>query len=76
MSKLIAFYSRANKNYFKGSIKSIEIGNTEKVTKMIAEITNADLFKIEQKVPYSTNYRTCVEQAKKDWQENPSILYP
>ena len=70
MSKLIAFYSRANENYFNGSIKSIEIGNTEKVAKIIAEITNADLFQIEQKVPYSANYRTCVEQAKKDWQEN------
>ncbi len=68
MAKLVAFYSRAGENYFGGSRKYIEVGNTEKVAKMIAEITGADLFKIEQKVPYAVDYNTCVEQAKKDLQ--------
>ncbi len=68
MTKLVAFYSRAGENYFGGSRKYIEVGNTEKVAKMIAEITGADLFKIEQKVPYAVDYNTCVEQAKKDLQ--------
>mgnify|MGYP004538524929 CR=1 FL=1 len=47
MAKLVAFYSRADENYFGGSMKYIQIGNTEKVAKMIAKITGADLFKIE-----------------------------
>ncbi len=68
MAKLVAFYSRAGENYFGGSRKYIEVGNTEKIAKMIAEITGADLFKIEQKVPYAVDYNTCVEQAKKDLQ--------
>ena len=30
MAKLVAFYSRADENYFGGSMKYIQIGNTEK----------------------------------------------
>ena len=70
MAKLVAFYSRADENYFGGSMKHIEVGNTEKAAKMIAELTGAVLFKIEQKVPYSADYRECVDQARKDKQEN------
>ena len=70
MAKLAAFYSRADENYFGGSMKYIEVGNTEKAAKMIAELTGADLFKIEQKVPYAADYNTCIAQAKKDKQEN------
>lgn len=70
MAKLVAFYSRADENYFGGSMKYIEVGNTEKAAKMIAELTGADLFKIEQKVPYAADYNTCIAQAKKDKQED------
>ena len=70
MAKLVAFYSRADENYFGGSMKYIDVGNTEKAAKMIASLTGADLFKIEQKVPYAADYNTCVAQAKKDKQEN------
>lgn len=68
MAKLVAFYSRADENYFSGSYRYITIGNTEKVAKMIAEATGAELFKIEQKVPYAKDYDTCIAQAKKDLQ--------
>jgi flavodoxin len=66
MAKLVAFYSRADENYFGGSMKYIKVGNTEKAAKMIAELTGADLLKIEQKVPYAADYNTCIAQAKKD----------
>ena len=66
MAKLIAFYSRADENYFGGSKKYIKVGNTEKAANMIAELTGADLFKIEQKIPYAADYDTCIAQAKKD----------
>ena len=68
MAKLVAFYSRADENYFGGTMKYIKTGNTEKAAKMIAELTGARLFKIEQKVPYAADYYTCIEQAKKDLQ--------
>ena len=68
MAKLIAFYSRADENYFGGSYRYITVGNTEKAAKMIAEITGGELFKIEQKTPYATDYNTCIAEAKKDLQ--------
>lgn len=69
MAKLVAFYSRADENYFSGSRRCISTGNTEKVANMIAETAGADLFKIGQKVPYAADYDTCISQAKKDLQE-------
>lgn len=66
MAKLIAFYSRADENYFGGQYRYVKVGNTEKVAKMISDLTGADMFKIEQKVPYSANYKECVAQSVKD----------
>ena len=66
MAKLVAFYSRADENYFGGQYRYIEVGNTEKVAHLIAEITGAELFKIEQAIPYSAQYQTCIEEAKRD----------
>ena len=66
MAKLVAFYSRADENYFEGSYRYVEVGNTEKAAKMIAELIGADLFKIEQKENYAAEYQTCIEQAQTD----------
>ena len=68
MAKLVAFYSRADENYFGGSKKYVKTGNTEKAAKMISELTGADMFKIEQKIPYAADYTTCTEQAQRDKQ--------
>lgn len=68
MAKLVVFYSRADENYFGGAYRYIPVGNTEKVANMIAEVTGAELFKIEQQVPYAADYDTCIKQAKKDLQ--------
>ena len=70
MAKLVAFYSRADENYFGGQHRYIEVGNTEKAANIIAQIIGADLFQIRQKVPYSADYDTCVAEARKDVQEN------
>lgn len=79
MKKLVVFYSRADENYFNGVMKYIKIGNTEKVAKVIAKFTGADLFKLEQKNPYNSDYNICVKEAKKDLQANvrpPLISLP
>lgn len=68
MAKLVAFYSRADENYFGGAYRYIEVGNTEKAAKMIAAATGAELFKIEQLQPYAADCNTCIDQAKKDLQ--------
>ncbi len=68
MAKLVAFYSRAGENYFGGSYRYVEVGNTEQAANMIAEAVGGDLFHIEQKAPYAADYNTCIAQAKKDMQ--------
>lgn len=67
MSKiLIAFFSRADENYFNGRLKYIAKGNTEKVAEVIQTITGGDLFKIEPKEKYSKDYNECIAQAQAD----------
>lgn len=44
MAKLVAFYSRADENYFGGAYRCIPVGNTEKVANMIAEAAGTELF--------------------------------
>ena len=68
MAKLIAYYSRAGENYFGGAYRYVAVGNTEKAAKMLAELTGGELFKIEQKKPYSDNYRACVAESRADFQ--------
>lgn len=37
MAKLVAFYSRADENYFGGTMRYIKVGNTKKIAEMIAD---------------------------------------
>lgn len=67
---LIAFFSRADENYFGGAMKYVKVGNTEIVAGLMKEIIDADMFKIEMKKPYSPVYMTCIEEAKKDKQKD------
>lgn len=69
MKELILYFSRADENYFGGSLKYIEKGNTEVVAEKAAAMTGADLFKVEPVKPYSADYNTCIEEAKKDLRE-------
>ncbi len=70
MKQLIAYYSRADENYVRGSLKYISKGNTEVLAETLKKLTDADLFKIEQKIPYSKSYNDCIEEAKRDQQSN------
>ena len=65
---LIAFFSRADENYFGGSMRYIEVGNTEVAVGKIKELIDADVFKIEMKKPYAKEYMTCINEAKADMQ--------
>lgn len=76
MSVLIAFFSRAGENYFKGAYRYVKVGNTEIVARKIAELTGADTFKIEMKQPYADDYETCIAEAKADLKKDarPELL--
>ena len=80
MSKtLIAFFSRADENYFGGAMRYVKVGNTEIVVGLMEELIDADTFKIEMKDPYSPVYMTCIDEAKRDKQNDarPELVnYP
>ena len=63
---LIAFFSRADENYFGGAMRYVKVGNTEIVVDLMKDLIDADTFKIEMKNPYSPVYMTCIEEAKAD----------
>ena len=58
---LVIYFSRADENY---AVGYIDKGNTEYIAEFVQEITNSDVFKVEPAVPYSKDYRTCIEEAK------------
>lgn len=66
MRALIAFYSRAGENYVNGRILELQVGNTEKLAKVIQNITKAELFKIEPFKAYPKDYSDCLFQVKQD----------
>lgn len=68
MKALIAYFSRADENYFAGQLRYIEVGNTERAAKMLSQITGADLFKIDPVKAYAKDYNTCIEEARADQQ--------
>lgn len=59
---LIIYFSRADENWAVGYVNK---GNTEYIADFVKEFTNADTFKVEPLVPYSKDYRTCIEEAKR-----------
>ena len=66
---LIIYYSRRGQNYVNGSIKSLAKGNAEIITGYIKDAVDADVFEVDTIKPYSTDYTTCTEEAKKEQQE-------
>ncbi len=63
---LIAYFSRADENYFGGAMRYVKVGNTEIVCNIMKELIDTDMFKIEMETPYSPVYMTCIDEAKAD----------
>ena len=61
---LIVYYSRKGENYWNGTIKNLEKGNTEIVAEMIADVTGGDLFEVETVKTYPADYYACIDEAK------------
>ena len=72
MSKiiLIAYFSRAGKNYVGGNIVDLPVGNTEVAIKIIEKLTGGDLFIIDPVNKYSPDYNTCTDEAKDELRRN------
>lgn len=67
---LVIYYSRKGQNYVNGSIRNLEVGNTEIVAGFIRDAVGADLFEVDTVKPYSTDYTTCTEEAKEELRRN------
>lgn len=63
---LIIYYSRKGENYWNGSIKNIEKGNTEIVAEFIQKAVGGDLFEIDTVKTYAKDYYACIEEAKQE----------
>ena len=71
---IIIYFSRADENY---AVGYIEKGNTEVIAEYIKDITGADMFKVERKIPYAKDYQTCIEEAQAEQQNNerPELVH-
>lgn len=67
---LIAYFSREGNNYVSGNIVNLPIGNTEVVTKMIHEITEGDIFRIDTVNSYPEDYMETTEVAQKELRDD------
>lgn len=70
MPALIAYYSRADENYFGGTLRYIDKGNTQIAAEILQSLTGADMFRIEQLTPYSKDYNSCIGEARSDLRRN------
>lgn len=62
---LIAYYSRRGENYWNGSIRNLEKGNTEVVVeKLKALLPDADVYHIDTTYEYPKDYYECIDRAK------------
>lgn len=76
---LIAYFSRPGNNYVGGNIIDLPIGNTEVAAKVIKNIINGELFKIDPVKKYSNDYSACTDEAKQELRANARpelIAYP
>ena len=63
-------HSRKGQNYWAGSIRNLEKGNTEIVAEMIQEAVGGDLLEVDTVKPYSADYTTCTQEAQAELRAN------
>lgn len=77
-SVLLAYFSRAGENYFYGDRIDLEVGNTEVLAGMIADLTGCDVHRIEAADPYPVDYEETVARnvREQDADARPAIANP
>lgn len=75
---LLAYFSRPGENYYRGGRRNLGVGNTEVLARMINDLIDADLYRIEAAEPYSNDYNATVarnvEEQNRD--ARPAIANP
>src|SRR5215203_431512 len=59
---LLAYFSRPGENYHYGGRRDLEVGNTEVLASMIAELVDCDVYRIEATDPYPASYDATVDR--------------
>ena len=57
---LLAYFSRPGENYYYGGRRHLDVGNTEVLARLIAELIDCHLHRIEAADPYSASYDATV----------------
>ena len=65
---MFVYCSRTGENYWNGSIKNLEKGNSETIAEMVADMTGGDLFEVETVKTYPEDYYQCIDEAKAELQ--------
>lgn len=75
---LVAYFSRAGENYHYGGRRNLAVGNTELLTRMINELIDCDVYRIEAADPYPNSYDATVQRnvREQDADERPAIANP
>jgi len=63
---LVAYFSRKGENWWKGCVRRLEMGNTERAAEYIAEVAGGALFAIVPEKSYPAGYTLRTVQAKKE----------
>jgi hypothetical protein len=59
---LLAYFSRPGENYYYGGRRNLEVGNTQVVAEMIADLATVDVYRMEAADPYPQDYEATVER--------------
>ena len=75
---LLAYFSRAGENYYYGGRRNLEVGNTEVLATMIAELIDCDVHRIDAVDPYPASYDETVQRnvTEQDTDVRPGIANP
>jgi hypothetical protein len=75
---LLAYFSRAGENYYYGGRRDLEVGNTEVLARMISELIDCDVHRIDAADPYPAGYDATVARnvREQDADARPGIENP
>ena len=67
---LLAYFSRPGENYYYGGRRTLTVGNTEVLARMIADSIDCDVHRIEAADPYSDDYEATVARNVREEQSD------
>jgi flavodoxin len=75
---LLAYFSRTGENYYYGGRRDLEVGNTEVLARMISELIDCDVHRIDAADPYPAGYDATVARnvREQDADARPKIANP